>query len=482
MKQTIASALPGLLLLALVTSEWASAQGTQEKPGLPPDQQQRIALMRSKGPDASLTILPVLLVGRPFDQLSEVVGALLEKQGLKKIEIGKTAFTPEGKVEMGLLSTSLGDFVRKNTVATEYALYAEYNGSPQTGLEEIRAVIVDKTGAVVWTDHQGVQGGDPMGLSVLLVKQLSPQFSLNEETARAAKPGKMAQLMEERSGLPPESERAAIPQRLKELRSSRKNMTLTVFPVRRVDTTNSESAAQLATMITEAGLCKAVPANQSLLLKASQAGPNEMKILWDLAREFRDHARTLSPKTDYSLYADYVFNPEHWQQGFVHFVVCDRQGEWVIADLANSDHPDYQSIQPVSIEGCNKLLVTRLAGYLKWSIADALRETIQTSGIEGARPRFDELRAKSDDYNLSEQEMNGLGYEYLQAKRLKEAITVFTMNVDAFPKSFNVYDSLGEAYAAAGEKELAIKNYEKSLELNPNNRGGIEALKVLKAQ
>jgi tetratricopeptide (TPR) repeat protein len=150
--------------------------------------------------------------------------------------------------------------------------------------------------------------------------------------------------------------------------------------------------------------------------------------------------------------------------------------------MQNSQHPDYQGIKPTSSEGCNKLLVKRLEGYLKLSIADVLRETIQTSGIEAAVSRFKELRAKKDEYNLSEQEINSLGYEYLQAKKLKEAIEVFKLNVEAFPQSFNVYDSLGEAYAAAGEKELAVKNYEKSLELNPKSQSGIDALKKLKAQ
>jgi tetratricopeptide (TPR) repeat protein len=65
---------------------------------------------------------------------------------------------------------------------------------------------------------------------------------------------------------------------------------------------------------------------------------------------------------------------------------------------------------------------------------------------------------------------------------LKEAIEVFKLNVEAFPQSFNAYDSLGEAFAAAGEQELAVKNYEKSLELNPKSQSGIDALKKLKAQ
>lgn len=65
---------------------------------------------------------------------------------------------------------------------------------------------------------------------------------------------------------------------------------------------------------------------------------------------------------------------------------------------------------------------------------------------------------------------------------MKEAIEVFKLNVEAFPQSFNAYDSLGEAFAAAGEQELAVKNYEKSLELNPKSQSGIDALKKLKAQ
>ena len=115
-------------------------------------------------------------------------------------------------------------------------------------------------------------------------------------------------------------------------------------------------------------------------------------------------------------------------------------------------------------------------------LAEVLREMIGTSGIEVAVSRFMELRTNKNEYSLSESQMNALGYEYLQEKKLKEAIAVLKLNVEAYPKSPNVYDSLGEAYAEAGEKELAIKNYEKSLELDPKSQSGIDALKKLKAQ
>jgi len=61
-----------------------------------------------------------------------------------------------------------------------------------------------------------------------------------------------------------------------------------------------------------------------------------------------------------------------------------------------------------------------------------------------------------------------------------EAIEVFKINVKEFPESWNVYDSLGEAYVVNGDKESAIENYQKSVELNPNNQSGINALKRLK--
>jgi hypothetical protein len=84
-----------------------------------------------------------------------------------------------------------------------------------------------------------------------------------------------------------------------------------------------------------------------------------------LAREFRDYAKKNPTDADYVLYADYVFNPQNWEQGFVHFVVCDRKGDWVIVDFQNSHQADYQSVKPTSRERCDQLLVQRLESYLR---------------------------------------------------------------------------------------------------------------------
>jgi hypothetical protein len=367
-----AVAMP-LLMVLLAVCVARLPVAAEPQAGIAPDQQQRLALMKSKGPDASLTILPVRLGGKPWDRVTEVVGVLLEQQGLKNIELGQTPFEP-AETNLESLAAAVGAFVKTNPITTAHALYAEYNGNRQTGLNELRAVVVDQTGAVVWTDRQTPQDEafkkmgerDPMTMSVLLVERLGPQLGLNEATAKAAKPGKLAAIMDERSGLPPANERDALPERQKAMKRALPGATLLVYPARiGGNEVSVPSATNVVRLLNQVGLCKAVQAEQPVLLKTSLADPNEMKGLWNLAREFRSFVRANPPAADYALYADYGFNPQNSEQGFVHFVVCDRKGEWVIVDMQNSHHPDYQSIGIISRDRCDQLLIKRLKGYLK---------------------------------------------------------------------------------------------------------------------
>ena len=89
---------------------------------------------------------------------------------------------------------------------------------------------------------------------------------------------------------------------------------------------------------------------------------------------------------------------------------------------------------------------------------------------------------KTDAAAVSEGRINNLGYTMLQQKKLPEAIALFKLNVEFYPKAWNTYDSLGEAYMNSGNKDLAIANYRKSLELNPQNANGREMLKKLEGK
>ena len=116
------------------------------------------------------------------------------------------------------------------------------------------------------------------------------------------------------------------------------------------------------------------------------------------------------------------------------------------------------------------------------SIARTLSKTIEVSGVENATQQYHRLKTAAPfTYNFDQGELNSLGYQLVGQKKLSEAIRIFQLNVEAYPKSSNVYDSLGEAYLEAGNKPQAIANYQIALQLNPKNRTASSALQKLGA-
>jgi len=116
----------------------------------------------------------------------------------------------------------------------------------------------------------------------------------------------------------------------------------------------------------------------------------------------------------------------------------------------------------------------------KRSLARTLYKTMHDKGLEAAISQYRELRKTGPrDLDFRPAELNRLGYALLQAGRTEDAINVFQLNIEAYPEDSNGYDSLGEAYAAKGEKALAIKNYAKSLELDPTNANAVERMSQL---
>jgi len=116
------------------------------------------------------------------------------------------------------------------------------------------------------------------------------------------------------------------------------------------------------------------------------------------------------------------------------------------------------------------------------SIAQALSATIASSGIDAAVKQYHELRASAPAiYNFDEGELNRLGYILIRENKFKEAIRIFQLNIEVYPQSSNVYDSLAEGYMDDGDKAPAVANYRKSLQLNPKNRNAVVMLQKLNA-
>jgi CubicO group peptidase (beta-lactamase class C family) len=120
----------------------------------------------------------------------------------------------------------------------------------------------------------------------------------------------------------------------------------------------------------------------------------------------------------------------------------------------------------------------------KRSIAEALYKISFEKGGAAAIAEYRRLKAgtTSASYDFSESELNTLGYQLLAKERTKDAIEIFKLNVEMFPAASNPYDSLGEAYLKDGNKELALANYKRAVELNPANAGAIQAVRRLEGK
>jgi Predicted membrane protein (DUF2306) len=115
-------------------------------------------------------------------------------------------------------------------------------------------------------------------------------------------------------------------------------------------------------------------------------------------------------------------------------------------------------------------------------IGDTLSVAIKSAGIDQAAKLYYSLKATDPaNYNFEERQLDKLGYKLLKAKTFKESIRIFQLNVEAYPKSSNTYDSLAEAYMKDGDKPEAILNCQKSLQIDPKNGHSIKMLNQLNA-
>lgn len=165
-----------------------------------------------------------------------------------------------------------------------------------------------------------------------------------------------------------------------------------------------------------------------------------------------------------------------WEEGFALMHVGDRATLVVPPELA------YGAKTRGSIPANATLTFdVELLDLKEHALADVLRDTIDTAGLEAAKVRFAELKANAGTYYLDEGQLNGLGYFYLMRDKTEEALAVFQWTVASFPESGNAYDSLGEAWVKKGDRAQAIAHYEKSLALDPKNENAVKMLKELNA-
>jgi pimeloyl-ACP methyl ester carboxylesterase len=110
---------------------------------------------------------------------------------------------------------------------------------------------------------------------------------------------------------------------------------------------------------------------------------------------------------------------------------------------------------------------------------ERLRRTIAHDGVAAGIALARRMKSEYPPEYLGERVLNTLGYQQLAQQHVKEAIELFALNVEMFPDRFNPYDSLGEAYMAAGDRQNALANYRKSYALNPKNTNASKMIERL---
>lgn len=165
--------------------------------------------------------------------------------------------------------------------------------------------------------------------------------------------------------------------------------------------------------------------------------------------------------------AFYIGNPK--KKELLVYFTYSTWGLHVTTDILNAFMPK-QTWWPPIWNGYQFHELKRMKAF--WAKLDK-------QGYDHADEIAKDMKQKDAGFNLPEDDVNDLGFILLQDNRNKEALEVFKYNLEVYPKSDNAYDSVGQAYAALGEKELAIQNFKRSIELNPKNTWSAERIKKL---
>jgi predicted alpha/beta superfamily hydrolase len=114
-------------------------------------------------------------------------------------------------------------------------------------------------------------------------------------------------------------------------------------------------------------------------------------------------------------------------------------------------------------------LVTHYAGlrtiFAGWPVPRDEKTDLPTGGLGGVEQHYRELTERFGFQVSAERAINVLGYNLLGAKKIDEAMAAFKRNVERYPRSANVYDSLADGLEAAGKPDLAMENVQKAVEV-----------------
>lgn len=126
------------------------------------------------------------------------------------------------------------------------------------------------------------------------------------------------------------------------------------------------------------------------------------------------------------------------------------------------------------------ILAGKPAPVVNLSIHWPLRERLQRDDAAALKAWLENERAaKPARYDFPEDKLNDIGYELLESRDMDKAIMIFVFNRDTHPASMNALDSLADAYLANGDRQAAVAQARRMLEIMPNSKPAQEKLRAL---
>ncbi len=155
-------------------------------------------------------------------------------------------------------------------------------------------------------------------------------------------------------------------------------------------------------------------------------------------------------------------------------IAAGPQGDRLYVNDYINRAPPTLEVPPAPLSSVRQITLATFTSHLAAALAKG-----GVAGMEAAYRAWkkDPATAKA----FTETEVNFMGYQLMAAGQMDAALMLLELNAESYPKSANVWDSLGEAEMKSGHKAQAIEHYRKSLEINPANSNAVKMLKELGA-
>jgi hypothetical protein len=336
-----------------------------------------LPIVQERGEDLSITILPVVLAGKPMSEVGTAVGLFLDRGGLKHIEVSDAKYVPDPGTSLASVAAGLKGTLSEVAIETDLVLWAAFDGqvpSPGTPprVDAVRAVLTDSKGAPLWMDEQTpedaafqkIKPTNPMLCCVLLSKRLQGPLGIADPMSPTAEPGPFAKRYQEQIGAATDEEREAIDQRQAEFLERDGKATILVLPIKVGNAYDAAAAKKLADLLKDGGLGKARASSQTVEAKIP-GGPNQQRRMWLVARFLQGHVREHAPKEDYVLFVECFLDLEDAELQGMQMAMVSKAGDVVLVDLANDHQSDVSSLTARSVDDVLDLMVSRLSSELK---------------------------------------------------------------------------------------------------------------------